>query len=59
MIQKAWVSHVCDTYKISARKATGDTEVCHLYCLEMAMMIMMMMVMMVMGDTKGMGVTHV
>ena len=31
MIQKAWVSHMCDTYKLSARKATGDTDVCHLY----------------------------
>ena len=25
MIQRAWVSHMCDTYKLSARKATGDT----------------------------------
>ena len=30
MIQRAWVSQMCDTYKLYARKATSDTDVCHL-----------------------------
>ena len=34
MIQRAWVSHMCDTYKLSVRKSTGDTDVCHLYLFE-------------------------
>ena len=34
MIQRAWVSHMCDTYKLSVRKATSDTDVCHLYVCE-------------------------
>ena len=34
MIQRAWVSRMCDSYKLSVRKATGDTDVCHLYFLE-------------------------
>ena len=25
MIQKAWVTHMCDTYKLSTSKSTGDT----------------------------------
>ena len=33
-MQRTWVSHVCDTYKLSARTATGDTDVCHLYFCE-------------------------
>ena len=37
-------------------KATGDTDVCHLYFLKIMMMMIMMMMM---DDTKGMGVTHV
>ena len=31
MIQRALVSHMCDTYELSARKSTADTDVCHLY----------------------------
>ena len=30
MIQRAWVSHMCDTYALSVRRATGDTDMCHL-----------------------------
>ena len=39
MIQKAWVTHMCDTYKLSARKATGDT----VGGIILAMMTMIMM----------------
>ena len=46
-----------DDVTLSVRKATGDTDVCHLYCWKM--MMMSMMIMMMMDDTKGMGVTHV
>ena len=28
------MSHMCDTYKLYARKNTGDTDVCHLYLFE-------------------------
>ena len=34
MIQRAWVSHMCDTYKLYVRKATSGTVVCHLDCFE-------------------------
>ena len=28
------MSHLCDTYTRSVRRATGDTDVCHLYFFE-------------------------
>ena len=34
MIQRELVSHMCDTYALSVRRATGDTDMCHLDLFE-------------------------